>query len=221
MTLIRQSFGCLINISESTFSKSEFPIFPPNRFHQRLPFQSMAPPAFRLLSHPWPSCLHATSSLSEKPVGYYENISRIWSLLTTPLLSPRWWTPACLLKVPVSPGLPGLSLLPLLSPTAYSPQSTGWRPLNSRSYNATQCLRSLQGSSFLRIKVTILTWPCLDLSSTVFLTFFLLFPDPSFQISFQIYSFQICSFQIPQLSLAHLSAAPTPADTSPPSGPLL
>lgn len=70
-------------IFEIQHVQTKFLIFP---FERPPPaaFPFSPTPAFRLLSHPWPLFLsHSTSGLSGESVDYFENVSTVWSLLTT------------------------------------------------------------------------------------------------------------------------------------------
>ena len=87
------------------------------------PILSMAPPASCLLTQSYLTLFHmphlvCQESLLPTRKTFPESDHCPPSLL----LSLRWWQPVSPIRVPACPGFPGLSLPPLLPPTAYSPQ---------------------------------------------------------------------------------------------------
>lgn len=132
MTLIRQSFGCLIHISNSTCSN----------WISWSPPSNTGTPAFSSLSHPWflPS-FHTPPPVCQESLlsiwNLSRKVSRIW-LLSPPLLAVTQVTATTsLLCLPaVQASQCSLCCHPHLF-AAYSPQSIGGVPFKCKSVSAT------------------------------------------------------------------------------------
>lgn len=130
MTLVRWSFECLINISNSTHANwipdlsSKQALSAISHSVRGTPSLGVAQPFLTPLVHiPHPVC-------QERLLATRKTFPQSDYCLPHPLLSPWWWAPASLMRWGTPPELS-------LPPTGHSPQTTRQRLLNLKSYNAT------------------------------------------------------------------------------------